>query len=277
MDATSDSQPSGGDGRTLRRFFFQVPNIVLELGLSPHELALYCAIRRTAGESGLCYRSGKNLAKLSGISTGKVSQAKRRLARPFLWLNLKPLISINERPSRHGGKAHHCISVVDIWKDNDHYFAVAFPDARSRDDVGVSASELASSISEVASSPDEIKNTPLIKIQEADATPSLSPSSRENEREAPEAILALWEFLCTLFKRDIVRPPNRREVNLMNRLLPVQKEELDRLKKWFAMEERAYDPREGIGHALARRPTSVRRLLEYWNDFNDVARHFLGE
>src|SRR5690242_7524671 len=98
-----------------RRFFFQVPNIVFELGLSPYELSLYCAIRRTAGEEGICFRSGSTLASMCGMSSGQVSRCKKRLQAPFEKLAGKALIRIVKLPSHHVGKPYHEISVVSIW------------------------------------------------------------------------------------------------------------------------------------------------------------------
>ena len=82
-----DRQQIKSDLSTQRRFYCQIPNIVFSLGLSAYELALYCAIRRTAGENGVCYRSGQNLADLAGMSTGMVSRIKRNLARARFELN----------------------------------------------------------------------------------------------------------------------------------------------------------------------------------------------
>jgi hypothetical protein len=106
-----------------RRFYFRVPNIVFELGLTPYEFALYSAIRRTAGEEGACFRSGKNLALMCRMSTGQISRCKTRLAAPFEKLGGKPLIWIVEQPSKHGGKPYHEIRPTDIWDDNDEYFS----------------------------------------------------------------------------------------------------------------------------------------------------------
>lgn len=89
MDALLGTGGPQKNSSMTRRFYFQMPNIVLELGLSPHQLALYCAIRRTADESGRCFRSGANLARLCGMSTGSVSAAKQRLAQPFALLGSK--------------------------------------------------------------------------------------------------------------------------------------------------------------------------------------------
>jgi hypothetical protein len=123
MSDPLDPYAAHGRQTQARRFFFLVPNIVCHLGLTPYEFAVYGAIRRTAGEEGTCFMSGKTLALLCRMSTGQVSRCKTRLAAPFEKLGGKPLIWIVKQPSPHGGKPYHDIRVVDIWDDNDQYFS----------------------------------------------------------------------------------------------------------------------------------------------------------
>jgi hypothetical protein len=123
MSDPLDPYAAHGRQTQARRFFFRVPNIVCHLGLTPYEFAVYGAIRRTAGEKGTCFMSGKTLALLCRMSTGQVSRCKTRLAAPFEKLGGKPLIWIVKQPSKHGGKPYHEIRVVDIWDDNDQYFS----------------------------------------------------------------------------------------------------------------------------------------------------------
>ena len=245
-----------------RRFFFQVPNIVFELGLTPYEFALYSAIRRTAGEEGICFRSGGNLAFLCRMSTGQVSRCKTRLAAPFEKLGGKPLIRIVKRPSPHGGKPYHRIRVVDIWDDNDEYFC-------PRQSPPTSGGELGTSANEIATSPVELKKTLKRKIIE-EGGPSVSPSSRENET-AP--LSEFWNFLCTIFGRPTGRGPTRNELRSLRHWLPVSDEDYTLIKWWMAIEG-TYDTRVGIGFHLLRRPRSVRSLLQNWGDVCDVARSY---
>ena len=80
----SDEINGSPDGTTpARRFFFQCPNIIFDLGLSSQELALYFVIRRTAGDDGLCWRNTRCLAQMAGMSVGSVVKAKRQLCGPF--------------------------------------------------------------------------------------------------------------------------------------------------------------------------------------------------
>jgi hypothetical protein len=249
-----------------QRFFFRVPNIVLELGLTPYEFALYCAIRRTTGDDGVCFRSGVTLARLCRMSTGQVSRCKKRLQAPDEKLAGKPLIWIVERPSRHGGKAYHEIRVVDIWDENEKHFS----DCQS---VSPSADELATSDGEIATALPETKKTPQRKLPLEEEPPSLSPSPREAERESGE-ISEFWSFLCTLFRRTDSRGPTRTDKKQMIHLLPIPPEEYKLVKWWMGLDNRRYDWREGVGFSLRRRPQSISALLKNWSAVNDVARQY---
>jgi hypothetical protein len=255
-----------GTRRHTQRFFFRVPNIVFELDLSPYELSLYCVIRRTAGDDGICFRSGAGLGRLSGMSSGQVSRCKKRLATPFEKLGGKPLIRITARPSPHGGKRYHEISVVGIWNENDQYFS-PYQSART------SHSELASFGHGVATSAGETKKTPGRKTEE-ERPPSLSPSLREMTGEGVSELPKFWNFLRTIFKRTDHRGPTKGETRLMRRLLPILPEEYKRINWWIELEQRGYDCRVGIGFDLLRRPRSVRSLLLNWSSVNDVARQY---
>jgi hypothetical protein len=253
-----------------KRFYFPVPNIVLELGLTPYELALYCAIRRTTDESGRCFRSGDSLARLCGMSTGTVSAAKWKLARPFAMLGSKPLIRITLRPSRHGGKPCHHITPMDIWSENVRFF-------RPTPSPAEEPNEIATSPDDLATSSDETKNTPLRKIRE-EAPPSYSPSSRENTSEGrAEEISYFWRFVCQIFKRPLEREPSRSEIKLMKHWLPVPADEYELVEWWYGLSTKGCDYKEGIGFHLRRRPSSVRSLLRVWSSVNDVARGFRRE
>jgi hypothetical protein len=46
-----------------KRYFTMVPNIVFQMGLPVHALALYVHIVRTAGWTGECFKSARALAE----------------------------------------------------------------------------------------------------------------------------------------------------------------------------------------------------------------------
>jgi hypothetical protein len=101
------------DEGDLRKYRTEIPNIVLEKGLSPHALALYVHLKRTAGGGGLCYKSTRRLAEETGISTGKISEARTELEK-------HELIAVN-RPKDKRKAAE--VTIVDVWPENFAHFA----------------------------------------------------------------------------------------------------------------------------------------------------------
>lgn len=251
--------------RKAQRFFFRVPNIIFELGLTPYDLALYCAIRRTTGEDGICFRSGATLARLCRMSTGQVSCCKKRLAAPFKELSGKPLIRVVERRSWHGGKPYHEIRVVDVWDDNDKHFSHFHASSTSANEVQTSEAEVAPSLAET-------KNNPKRKLSE-EHVPSLSPASREIERSHAD-FSELWTFVRSIFGRTDSRTPTRAEKRQMLLLLPVAPKEYELVKWWMGLDDRRYDHKNGIGYYLRRRRQSVGALLNHWTDVVDTAWSF---
>jgi hypothetical protein len=266
---------NGSSRRTssARRFFFQCPNIIVELGLPSQALALYSVIRRTAGDDGVCWRNTRDLARMAGMSVGSVVKAKRHLCGPFQLLNWKPLIQITKEPNRGGGKARHLIEIVNIWRENEKRYSQDEHDS-SLTEQSRSSGDLPSSRSEIASSPSEIKKTPIRKLNEENS-PSVSPSSREIECEDGSELYEFWNFVCTIFKRTDGREPTKSEERLMLKLLPVPPEEYNLIKGWMNLDSDEYDSKEEISFYLRRRPRSVRSLLQNWSNLVDVVRSFL--
>jgi helix-turn-helix protein len=150
-----DIEPSGSGSNPARRYFFQCPNIIFDLGLSSRALILYLVIRRTAGDDGLCWRSTRNLAQLAGMSVGSVSKAKRELSRRHWMPDFKALIEIRRERNPHGGKPRDLIRITDIWAANEKYYSALA--SRSTGAQPLLVDERASSRDELASSAGEIK------------------------------------------------------------------------------------------------------------------------
>lgn len=106
------------------KYYCRIPNILTVLvanGLLSHwARTLYLVMKQTASDRGSCWKSTETLARECGFSTGKVSEAKLELSKPFKELNGKPLIVV------HAGNRglHHSdtIVIVDIWDENLAYF-----------------------------------------------------------------------------------------------------------------------------------------------------------
>lgn len=101
-----------------RKYFTVIPNVVYSLNLTPHELALYNLLKRTAGEGGTCWKSTATLAKEANMSAGSVSNAKDNLCKPRAGIGNEPLITVTEEKNEKGGKPRHIITMTDVWPYN---------------------------------------------------------------------------------------------------------------------------------------------------------------
>jgi hypothetical protein len=108
-----------------RKYRTEIPNIVDDLGLSVYAYRLYGHIRRVAGETGECFQSTPTLAKACGMSAGKISDAKKELAKPRSELGGLPLIRISKRDQPPGvlTRKGDSIRVTDIWAANHAAFS----------------------------------------------------------------------------------------------------------------------------------------------------------
>lgn len=106
-----------------KKYFTQIPNIVLDLGLTPYEQVLYDHLKRSAEAKGQCSKSTRTLAQECRMSPTVVVKAKASLAKPRHELNKKPLIKITKRENPKGGKEYDEISIVDIWRENTNRYA----------------------------------------------------------------------------------------------------------------------------------------------------------
>jgi hypothetical protein len=136
-----------------RRYYTEIPNLVLTLNLSPFELALYVHLKRTAGDDGRCWKSTPTLAKETGMSAGMITKAKEGLVKKREELAGRALIVVTEEPNPHGGRARHVVTLTDVWPEN----VARFSRPSSQDELASSPHELANSPHELASSPHEIK------------------------------------------------------------------------------------------------------------------------
>jgi len=100
-----------------RKYRTEIPNIVFDIGLTCHELALYGLFKRIAGagKNGYCSLSTRNLAKRIGLSAGKVSETKRSLAASRTELENSPLIAINK------AKHYDVVTILNIWHLNAEF------------------------------------------------------------------------------------------------------------------------------------------------------------
>ena len=55
------------DESSLHNYRTEIPNILLDLGLKPTQLAVYLALKRSAGDKGACIKSSMRLAKEANV------------------------------------------------------------------------------------------------------------------------------------------------------------------------------------------------------------------
>jgi hypothetical protein len=98
----------------------EIPNIVLKIGLSPIELAVYIYLKSTAGDSGECWKSIASLSKECGVGETKLKECLKRLSDPIL--SGTPLIRVKRRKKKDGSFQSNVILIVPIWRKNGDFF-----------------------------------------------------------------------------------------------------------------------------------------------------------
>jgi hypothetical protein len=110
----SDSRDARGDryrdDSDLKKYRTEIPNMIFDIGLGPHEVALYGHFKRVCGaeKGGVCWKSVSTLSKETGMSAGRVSQARAELAR-------RGLIRMRQPKGPGTGVT---VTIVDIWPEN---------------------------------------------------------------------------------------------------------------------------------------------------------------
>jgi hypothetical protein len=99
----------------------ELPNVIFEIGLKANELALYCAIKKSAGDSGYCTKSTKTLCAEAGVGERNFGKLKQALSQQFQIIN-KPLIIVKKRNSDFGDPDTDLITIIDVWPENYRYF-----------------------------------------------------------------------------------------------------------------------------------------------------------
>ena len=98
-----------------RRYFTILPNLLDDMGLSPHAIRLYLRLKRRAGEDGICFENTENMAEGCNMSPATISRTKAEL-------EIAGLITIKKRKSPHGHFPGHVITIIDIWKSNIEFY-----------------------------------------------------------------------------------------------------------------------------------------------------------
>ena len=94
----------------LKKYRTEIPNMIFDIGLTPYEVALYGHFKRVCGAEpgGMCWKSVSTLSKETGMSAGRVSEARAELAR-------RGLIHMRQPKGPGTGVT---VTIVDIWPQN---------------------------------------------------------------------------------------------------------------------------------------------------------------
>jgi hypothetical protein len=108
------------DESDLKKYRTEIPNMVFDIGLTPYEVALYGHFKRVCGAEpgGLCWKSVSKLSKETGMSAGRVSEARAELAR-------RGLIRMSQPKGPGTGVT---VTIVDIWPQNMARYSTASTD-----------------------------------------------------------------------------------------------------------------------------------------------------
>lgn len=248
-----------------KRYFAQIPNIVLKLGLKPYALSLYMHIKQIASEDGRCTKSTPTLAKETGMGAGSISRAKDELSKPFALLGGKSLINITEEAS-HGGKPRHIVTVVDIWPENMTHFA----STRSTGEKRISRGEIQRSSMEIQISTGEIKKNPLKNNQDKKKpTPSGVGRKRQPRTGNSESGATDPSKLYRSIRSYSPNETQRKEI-------AAAVTDLERWREVLTQLEREGQPKHHVDWALERyngnapQRTGPRRIGEDWSGESQV-------
>ena len=93
------------------KYFVIIPQIVWALAHDTYDLALWYVVKMIAGDAGECYVTTRDLATLAMMSTGKVTECRRRLLKNGL------LAGKMRRDPGYPQPVWHLV-IPDLWKRN---------------------------------------------------------------------------------------------------------------------------------------------------------------
>lgn len=109
------------DESSNHKYYTQIPNIIFQIGLKANQIALYLAIKKSAGDYGYCTKSSAKLCQEAGIGVRNFPKIKQSLAQVNKFLK-SPLIIVTPRLTDCGDSDTDLIVVVDIWNQNMQHF-----------------------------------------------------------------------------------------------------------------------------------------------------------
>jgi hypothetical protein len=207
-----------------KKYFIITPRIVKAYSRNSHDFALWDTIKDIAGESGECYLNTEQLAILSGISTGQVSNSRK------YWIKIGFLKGEVRKDPGYSQAVWH-LSIPDLWAKNIQWCEkhlkitdrIAFRKAhKSLHRLNPS---IKPSLPEGKPSPSETKKKELKKNSLLDiegVAPKIEPLTEDEARQLEYDLAAMNFSKATL--------PYFSEFFRLTNLLPVGKKQL---KEWM--------------------------------------------
>ena len=203
MATTSYSVPDQGSSHHYRT---EIPNLVDDMGLSPHAFRLYARLKRVAGDAGKCFYTTKQLAEHCQMSVGAISRAKQELV-------AAQLIHIQ----RQSVFARDEITIVDLWPSNFAHFAVQDVNAPVQDvnapvqDVNAPVQDMNAPVQDMNTKEEPLQEEPI--QEEPRRRGKGKKGVGEGGAAMPSASQALFSAICgvigwdwrTLSERDRVQ------------------------------------------------------------------------
>ena len=100
-------EDEGGD----RKYFVQIPVFIWAMVRDPYDLVLWHTIKMIAWEKGVCKLSTEDLAVLSMMSVGKVSECRQRL------IDLGLINGSVKKEADYPQPVWH-LTIPDVWEEN---------------------------------------------------------------------------------------------------------------------------------------------------------------
>lgn len=188
---------SGNEGA--HKYFTQIPNVIFHIGWKANKIAVYLAIKRTAGELGASTKSGITLAQEAGVSEKIYKSMKKELAEvdPILGV---PLIRYQHRKKEKNNWDTDRVEIVDIWDISMEFIVTKIQKKEARG--GVENDPTLGSKTTPKEEP--IKEEPKRK-QQQEKDVVVVPTLEKEKREALAKYPLSEATIQTLLKHDLKR------------------------------------------------------------------------
>ncbi len=158
-----------------KKYFTMLPNIVLNHSTA-NDQALYCQLKKHAGENGVCFVSERNLMLKLGIGD-KALKASFAYLLKRNWIKFEGLKDVMTSGGPQKVKSY---SVVDIWSENLSNYEGAFKSDPLTPKVLSKEAKVLSEVDKGVRFQQTNKN-PLIKTEEEDTPLSENTNTEENQ------------------------------------------------------------------------------------------------